>query len=345
MKFQSTTEIFDTSRRDEWDAYLDKNNLAIAWQRWEWHDILNKHYPHDFYPLAAVQNNTICGVFPLYKLHDAASARSFISIPFAVAGGIVSDAPEIEKLLLDEAVRLAKQEHVDSIIVKQYKHKVDGDLRTDATFFNCELSLLSGLDNVWKNLARENQDMISGAKKDGLTLEYPSNSIDQFYSILFAHHHRQGVPCVSRKWIEDLITSSMYSLALVYCNGQVIAGTMVKTFKKTVSFPFTALKKNNGNSQRAVYWLYWELISLFSQKGYEIIHSGRIPADESVPRFRLGWGGDKNDYYYQYYPNVSRATESSIKRGLKRRIAGGVWRLSPKIIAAALGPKIVRKFP
>lgn len=345
MKQPLSIEIIPESRRDEWDAYVDKNDLAIAWQRWEWHDILKKHYPHDYFPIAALREGRICGVFPLYKLHDKKTGSSLISIPFAVAGGIVSDSPDIEKALLDYSIELAKKENTGSIILKQYKHKVAGDLRTDDTFFNRELSLVGGLDGVRDRLAPENRDMISKAKNDGFSLEYPSTNFDVFYKVLLSHHHNQGIPCVSRRWVEDLVTSSMYSMALVFYKGQAVAGTMVKTFKKTVSFPFTALDKNNDLTQRAVYWLYWELISLYAKKGFEIIHSGRVPADESVPKFRLGWGGTANPYFYQYYPNVARSTESSVKRGLKRRIAGKLWRLLPGSIAAALGPKIVRKFP
>jgi hypothetical protein len=345
MKKSISTAIIDENRRAEWDAYIDKNDLSIAWQRYEWHDILKRHYPHDFLPMAAFLDKQICGIFPLYRLHDKGTGNSFISIPFAVAGGIVSDSPDIEKALLEYAVSLAHERNIGSIILKQYKHKVAGDLRTDDTFFNRELSLVDGLKNVWNNLDPLNRAMISKAENDGFSLEYPSTAIDQFYKILLAHHHRLGIPCVSKKWIEDLITSTMYSLALVRVNGKAVAGTMVKTFKKTVSFPFTSLRESNELSLRAVYWLYWELITHFSNKGFEIIHSGRIPHDESVPKFRLGWGGEKHTYYYQYFPNRPGATESSIKRGFKRRLASGLWRLLPRPVAAALGPRIVRKFP
>jgi len=206
MKNSLSIEILNESRRDEWDAYIDKNALSIAWQRYEWHDVLKKHYAHDFFPLAAFQDNKICGVFPLYKLHDKATGNALISVPFAVAGGIVSDSPEIEKALLDHAVDLAKRQRAGSIILKQYKHKVEGDLRTDGTFFNRELSIAGGLDAAWHGLDPENREMISKAKTDGFTLEYPSANFDVFYKVLLAHHHCQGIPCVSKRWVEDLIT-------------------------------------------------------------------------------------------------------------------------------------------
>jgi len=337
-----STHIIDASERNAWDAYVDKNVVSIAWQRYEWHEILQKHYPHEYFPLAAFNGKRICGVLPLYKVHGS---RKLLSVAFAVAGGVVADSPEIEKVLLDAAIALLSEKDCDSIILKQYKHKVTGDLRTDDTYFNRELSISKNLDLVWDNLAIQNREMITNARNAGFTLEYPSVDLKGFYSILLSYQHSQGIPCVSSCWIEDLVTSSMYTCALVRYNGKAIAGTLVKTFKTTVSFPFTSLKKNNNLHDQAAYWLYWELISHYAEKGYEIIHSGRIPANEDVPHFRLGWGGIKHTYYYQYYPNTLGKTESSHKRGLKRTLFTNVWRLLPKSLAAVIGPRIVQKFP
>jgi hypothetical protein len=295
--------------------------------------------------MAALRGQRVCGVFPLYRLHGERHRGAFISVPFAVAGGVVSDSEEAERALVENALLLAKREGVGSIVFKQYKHKVAGDLRADATFYNRELSLSAGLDEAWKGLATENKSMISSARESGFTLEYPSRDVAAFYPVLLAHHHREGVPCVSKEWIRHLIASGMYTLALARLRGRPVAGTLVKTFKKTASFPFTALRKNDDTSVKAVYWLYWELISLFAGKGLDIIHSGRIPADESVPRFRLGWGGVKYPYFYQYHPNSNQRTEFKLKRGLKRRAVSVLWRLTPQFITAKLGPLIVRRFP
>ncbi len=342
MNTKITIMCIDKSQQCLWDAYIEKNSLSIAWQLYEWHHILERHYPHDFFPLAAFAGASIVGVFPLYQLHES---RQFISVPFAVAGGIIGDSPEIEKSLLDAAIALLKGKDGDSIILKQYKHKVGGDLRIDDSYFNRELSISKDLVNVWENLAQLNKDKISSARNSGFSLEYPSLKIREFYSILLKYQHSQGIPCVSFRWIEDLVNSNMYSCAMVRYNGKAIVGTLVKTFKKTISFPFTALNKTDNFHDKAAYWLYWELISHFASQGYEIVHSGRIPANEDVPKFRLGWGGVKNPYYYQYYPNSAISTESLRKRGLKRKLFILAWRLIPLSLAAKLGQRIVRKFP
>lgn len=337
--------VLPESKREEWDAYIEANSLAIAWQKCEWHDILEKHHPHEFLPLVAAREGKICGVFPLYVLRNKRFRSQFISVPFAVAGGIVADSPEIDRSLLEGALDLAKERGITSMVLKQYKHKIDGDLRTDDTFHNRELSLSPGLDHIWDRLKPQNREMVLAAGGQGFSLEFPSSKIDEFYSVLFSYSHGQGVPCVSKRWIEDLVLSGMYECAVVRRQGRAVAGTLVKSFKKTASFPFTALKKNDSLHAQAAYWLYWELISLFAKRNYEIVHSGRIPADESVPSFRLGWNGTKHTYYYQYHPNTTGSTESSQKRGWKRRLFSKAWRFMPKPAVVLLSPNLIRRFP
>jgi hypothetical protein len=91
--------------------------------------------------------------------------------------------------------------------------------------------------------------------------------------------------------------------------------------------------------------LYWELIKNFSSEGIEIFHSGRIPQTDKTNLYRLGWGGRKFPYYYQYYPQGTTRTESSNKRGWKRDAFEICWKYLPRNVVRNLGPKITKRFP
>jgi hypothetical protein len=66
---------------------------------------------------------------------------------------------------------------------------------------------------------------------------------------------------------------------------------------------------------------------------------------EDVDNYRLGWGGTKYPYYYQYYPDTGGATEFAQKRSRKRELIETVWKRLPLTVAAQLGPFVVRQFP
>ena len=330
---------------NSWEAYVE-NHPTIAWQSYYWYDVLKRHYSVDFYPLAAVEGSQICGILPIYSVKSFRGNLKLISVPYAVGGGIVADGSVAESALLEAAIDLYRELGAERIILKQYKHKIHADLMTDDNFYNRELDLTVGVDNLWTGLADKNRHYIEKCQDDSIHLVYPSNDIKAFYRLLLIHHRNSGVPCVSARWIQDLIHFKMYGIALLKHDKRVIAGTLVKEHKQTVSFPFTCLPDSSDLSLTFGYQLYWQLIKKFSEAGKAIFHSGRIPVTHETYPYRLGWGGKQYGYYYQYYPNIKGGKTEFIKKsGHKRQLASKLWKRLPLPIAGLLGPAIVRQFP
>lgn len=340
------TVIIDESRKNEWEQYLHDAPNSIAWQSFEWSTVLKNHYRFDFHPLAACDGSGIRGILPLYHVKDIFGKDMLMSVPYAVAGGVVADNDEALDLLLEKAMELSRLYNSCPITLKQYKVRVERPLRTDGNYYNRELDLTRGMDELWNGLAQTNREHIETSRNLAFKLEYPSNDLDVFYSILLTHHHARGIPCVGKEWIKDLIGFKMYSLAVLKLNGSVVAATMIKEFKDTVSFPFTCVPDKQGKTGVAEYRLYWELINRFAGEGKRIFHSGRIPRTDLTDPYRLGWGGVQYDYYYQYYPDSNKTrTEYSKRKGWKRDLFEKVWRLVPEAVAGALGPAVVKRFP
>lgn len=331
--------------REQWNEYVQRNRFAIAWQVYEWSEVVSRHYDFQFVPIAAFEGSEMVGILPLY-LGEVGNRRSLISVPFAVAGGILADSEAIQQALLENAISLSKRLGDLPITLKQYKLRIPGDLKTDENYFNCELSLQGGLSTLHARINPENLAFAERAERDGLEVEYPSSDVKTFYDMLLRHHSEQGIPCTSEAWIRTLIDFGLYTFALARMNGRAVAGTMVKKFKKTVSFPFSCIHpRATDGTLNAAYGLYWDLIQHFAKENFEIFHSGRIPKTQEVMDFRLGWGGTPYPYYYQYYPNTAERTEFATKRGLKRKIASTLWKGMPLAVARRFGPALVRKFP
>jgi hypothetical protein len=338
--------IIKEAARNDWEQYIQDNPDSIAWQSYQWSAVLGRHYQIDFYPLAAIDNSRLCGVLPLYHIKTARGKDMLMSVPYAVAGGIVADNDDAATLLLEKAIDLSRQFNSCNITFKQYKIKISGELRTDDNYYNRELNIARDHNEIWTEISDANKEFIEGSGKYDLVLEYPSNDVNSFYKLLLKHHHVRGVPCVSRNWIADLIAFKMYSVAVLKLNGNIVAGTMVKEFKDTVSFPFTCIPDMSEKSRMSACNLYWKLITHFASRGRRIFHSGRIPVTDDTDAYRLGWGGTKYNYYYQYYPdNSSVKSEYAKKKGRKREIFEACWKMMPLSLARRVGPVIVRQFP
>jgi hypothetical protein len=337
--------IIDPSKRGEWEEYLLGNEKSIAWQSFDWSDVLAKHYRFDFFPIAAVDSGKISGVLPLYRIKTLLAGDILTSVPHAVAGGIVADNEEASRVLLGKAIELSRKFNSCRIALKQYKHRIVGDLHTDDHYYNKELRISQDIQQVWNGMEPRNRESIVKTEKYSLLLEHPSDDLQRFYRLLLEHLHARGIPCVSRSWIQDLIRFRMYSIAFLKKEGKIVAGTLVKEYKKTVSFPFSCRPRSEKTRVDYLYRLYWDLIRHYCGKGYEIFHSGRIPKNDATDEYRLGWGGTKYGYYYQYFPNHSVKAEYSTKRGSKREVLEKCWKMIPTGVAGILGPSVVKQFP
>ncbi len=340
MKIQIVGHEF----RNQWNSFVYANDCSIAWQIWDWSAIVARFKQFTFLPVAALRGSEIQGIVPLY-LWNNGSSRAFLSVPHAVAGGICAIDSETEQALLSFAIDLARKYEPCPITLKQYKHKIASEqLSSDENYYNKELSLQND-KSFRREFAPYNVQMADQARALGMKVVYPFDDTAAFYAMLIRYSHKQGVPCDALSWIASLIDAGMYSAAVAFVNGQPIAGTMIKKFKKTVSFPFSWSLPQNFEQHSIIFGLYMHLIEHFADEKLHIFHSGRIPDGEDVPKFRLGWGGPAHRYYYQYYPARTNATEFATKRGLKRKLFQIGWRRLPLPLIKALGPHIVKRFP
>jgi hypothetical protein len=332
------------SQRDRWDAYVVAHPDSVAWHLWAWSEVVRKHYDVRFIPLMALEGETLRGVLPLSCVSPDTKPQ-LISVPYAVAGGILSDTPEAEAALLNRAIEIRRDLRAPNITFKQYKHRIEGNLTTDEHYYNRELDLTVPPDTLWRNLAPENREKIEEARRLAPQFEYPASDVDAYYRLLLRQHTRLGIPCVSRGWIRDLIGSGFYSLALLRQGETPVAATLIKEYKDTISLPFSCVASDSPALAGYPYYLYWELMQHFARKGTRICHSGRIPQGGDTEAYRLGWGGIPYPYFYQYDPPTGVRTEFQKKRGWKRKVLTTCWRCLPDALAERLGPIIVQRFP
>lgn len=339
------TVILESNRMDLWDRFVMDHPDSIAWQLSSWSSIVEKNYGCRFFPVAVLDTSGIIGILPLYQARTFPKKNRLISVAHAVAGGILADDQGVRDRLLDRADELNQELGSSGLTLKQYKIQMPGNFKIDDNYYNRELNLEGGGAAVRERISDSNREIIDRVSGDDLILEHPSRDRNGFYSFMLRHHRRRGVPCAGKGWIRDLEVIGMYSIAVLRRNGRIVAGTMLKEYKDTISFPFTCAAGDDQTDQDQVYRLYWDLMKKYSEKGFRICHSGRIPVTDDVDAYRLGWGGTKYQYYYQYYPDTGGTTEFVQKRNRKRELIETVWKRIPLPLAARLGPFVVRQFP
>ena len=339
------TKVIDKNLRYHWEQYIKTNPLSSSWHGFGWKDILRKHYSFKFFPIAAYNESKICGILPLYLIETIKGKKVLISVPYAASGGIIADNDETRSVLLEKAICLCKHHNAQKLLLKQYSIKLPGDLGVEENYYSSELPLDNNIDILWNSISEYNRKKIQESEQFNLYLEYPSKNIDLFYALLLRFHHKSGIPCVHKKWIKNLVRSGIYKIALLYSNHKPVAGTMVNEFKTTISFPFSCLVKHNSFNMLYMYRLYWDLITHYAKLNFTQFDSGRIPHSNETYQYRLGWGGNKKHYYYQYYPSTNNFKDINQLFNKNRKIFENIWRMTPQPITSVIGPYIVKRFP
>lgn len=334
--------VVPSERKEEWNRFVDSAPDTHSWHEYDWALVVQRHRRVDYYPLAALDDDgTIRGILPLYRLRTARTGTALVSIPYVVAGGVATQDPAIVKLLLAHAIELAGKTSARTIVLKQYGKQIeDESLTVDDHYYNRELSLAQPVSEIWNQIDEQNKKCVEEAEGRMPELEFPCTDVSTFFRLLLRHEHALGRPCVGRGWVESLVGTGMYEVALLRASGRIAAGTLVKRHKRAVSFPLTFVADDEPTLG---YSLYWKLIEQLAETDLEIFHSGRIPNDDAVPAYRLGWGGTPSRYYYYYWGGGQ--TESSVKRGSGRGRAERLWRRTPLPIARLVGPAVMKQFP
>ncbi|HLG59288.1 MAG TPA: hypothetical protein VI485_28375 [Vicinamibacterales bacterium] len=337
--------IVEPKNRGDWDRFVRDSPRVIAWHSYEYSDLLGRYYGTRFYPFAVYDGPNVIGILPLYRIKTLRAGDALMSVPHFVAGGIIAEQAAVQRALLDKAIALGTSLGISRLTLKQYKYKVDGPLSTDESYYNRELTVSPDIDQIRASITDANRAKIDESARVDTTLDYPSQDVETFYRFLLRDQHAAGVPCVSGAWVRALFATGSYQIALLRHNGELVAATMAKKFKHTVSFPFSCLRDQREQTQLFAYSLYWKLITQLAGEGITIVHSGRIPKTDAAVGYRLGWGGTKCSYYYQYHGVAAGKTEFSTKRGSKRQLVESVWKKMPTSVARVLGPLVVKQFP
>ena len=114
----------------QWDRYVNAHEKANPYHLMKWQHVITKAYKHKIYALAAINendspdstqnnqqpsNHNISGTLPLVHMNDFLFGNRLVSMPFVDHGGLLADTPLAEKMLIENALLLARKLKADRI--------------------------------------------------------------------------------------------------------------------------------------------------------------------------------------------------------------------------------------
>ncbi|HEV2424407.1 MAG TPA: FemAB family XrtA/PEP-CTERM system-associated protein [Terriglobia bacterium] len=329
-----------------WDAYVEASPYACNYHRWVWKQVINETCGHRPYYLAAVNEDALQGVLPLFLIKSRTFGNSLVSMPFFSYGGVLAGTEEARDALLAEAVALGRELRVRHVQLRQGTPCAAGwqEATRKVTML---VDLPATTDELWKGLSTGMRNKIRSARKRGLTSDCGGvERLDTFYDIFATNMRDLGTPVYPRSWFDSICRHNPDTVKVltVWDEGQPVAAGLISLFRETAEWPWSATAASARRKYGAVF-LYWSLLEWAMQNGYRCVDFGRCTPGSGNWEFKRHWGCvEKPLNWWCWLAPGERAPDLHADNP-RYRLAVRIWQHLPLGVANWLGPRVARSIP
>jgi serine/alanine adding enzyme len=340
--------LLQASDYERWDAFVNTAPAAHGYQRAGWANVIEKGFGQkSYYLMSEDAAGSVNGVLPLARVQSRIFGDFLVSLPYLNYGGPCAIDAAVEAKLVDEAVRIARDEDVDYLELRLTA--AEGfNLRVKASKVSMRLALDGGADAVWKSFTTKLRTRIRGPQKqEGMTARVGGiEELDAFYNVFSINMRDLGTPVYSRRFFELVLREFPDSARIcnVYYQDQPVAGGFVVGFRDMLEIPWgSSLRSMNRLSPNML--MYWTLLQYACDAGYRVFDFGRSTPDSGTYKFKESWGAKPVPLHWHYWMPDNADLPQLNPLNPKYQLAINVWKRLPLALTKMIGPAIVRNIP
>ena len=264
-----------------WSSFLDSQASANFYQLLGWKTVFEDVFGYvAHYQLVLDSEGSPRGVLPMLLMPDIFRRKYLVSNPFSNFAGICAADAEAEKLLVEEAIRLARQERARYVEFRQLARPLNHELPSKDSFVTLMLDLDSGADQIWNTISSRNRTKIRKAEKNGLTVDFGMKHLRDFHRVYAINLRHLGTPIFPLRMFEKVaeVFKDRVELLVLKSNGEVVSGMFLFKYKNLISEPWVAsLRQYNRIYVNNL--LYWRAIQYACENGCTTFDFGRSTVD------------------------------------------------------------------
>jgi len=328
-----------------WNQAVEELPEATFYHRFEWREVVRRHFRFSPLYLVAADNTGICGLLPLFFVRRALQPSVLLSMPLGVYGGAVAIDEQVRQQLIDAAISEAKKLSAGYIELRnqEFNRVIEADAWVadkGIVTFHCELAATD--EEILKSILQKKRAEIRKAQGIGLEARF-SRDIEPFYSVYATSMRNLGSPMFARRYYQSLIEifAENCDLVTIYQGDQPLVSSLNFYFKDQVlpsyGGGYPAARQANASS-----FMYWELMRESRRRGYRLIDFGRSREGTGTYLFKRKFGFQPQPLHYQRLllgagsvPDINPDNPS-----LQRMIS--IWRRLPVALTRRLGPWVAQ---
>ena len=198
------------------------------------------------------------------------------------------------------------------------------------------LELDAGIEDLWKNLAREGRQKVNKGRKQGISIVEADDEarLRQYCQVRIENARRSGIRAPRPESVLEAVSqyreAGMVKVFLAEFDGEVTSGQMLNIFNGNIQLGGICYSDHaRRNGLHANDLMQWHVVEWASGNGYRRIDwAGYTPGSTSereagINRFKAKWGGTVTEYdVYSKVTAPARHWAWSRAKSLARRFSG-----------------------
>lgn len=331
-----------------WDDFVDASPSGTPFHRSEWLHASCAVYGHQSCSLVATtgEDGTICGVLPLCRVKGPLTGKALVSAPYAVYGGVLAEDLEVREALQFEAKRLADENGVRFLEIRQGQPLEGFEGRSQ--YYTFRKALPERPEDVLGTFPKKARAAVRHAiDRYKLTARFGPELLDTFHRLYTVSLRRLASPGHSKAFLKRLVEGygPRCLVQVVYHEGTPVAGCLSLTFRNQV-LPYFAGIDDQYSRLNTSNYLYYSLMEEAVRMGLQVFDFGRTRQDnEGGCQFKINQGFEPEPLHYSYYIPRGGTLPDLRPSNPKFSLAQAVWKRLPLPVAAAAGGIVTRWLP
>ncbi|RIL01397.1 MAG: FemAB-like protein [Proteobacteria bacterium] len=319
-----------------WDAYVERRPDACLGHASMWRHVFANAYGIDSVRLEARDGDGhLRGVLPLAPVRTLVGARSYVSLPFLDAAGVLCDDAEAESALLDAARALGAP-----VELRQAAPLATLPISV-ATRVELWLALGGGEEARWRALPGKVRNQTRKAWKEKLVVGDPSpRDVADFCRVHRTAMRELGSPPHAEAFFRAVLSAfgARARCFVVRDGARAVGGLVAIEYAGVVTVPWASTLASE-RSRCPNHALYWEALRWAESRGAHAFSFGRSPWNSGTHRFKKGWGATERPLHWIRIDARGAATAAqSAGDSRPLQLLSRLWKQLPPTLCDRVGP-------
>lgn len=329
------------------DAYVLAHPRGTFFHLAGWRNVVADAYGHPAHDLLAWRGSELAGVLPLMEFRSLRGRSQLLSMPYAVYGGPIADAPEVETALLEAAKRRAEELEVGHLELR-YFDPPDNDLPELDLYATFVRDLPEDPDEVLARMPKKARAEARKARdQNGLQLAEGHWYVDDLHRLFLRNKHTLGSPGLPIRHFRAILARLPGStfVHIVRRDRKPIAAVMSFGFRDDLIAYYAGTEPGADRAVKASNFMYMALQEWAVRRGFRRFDFCRSRKDSGAFSFKKHQGFEPHALHYRFHLVRDKGLPSFTPSNPRTQTLRTLWSKFPLWLAARVSDRLAAYLP